>query len=226
MMPTRKRNFLLKILIILISITLFGFQNVPNNVDPGAANGNEPGPYGYIEVLLYSHASAGSGASSVSFTWHPVRVFLPIIGYDSRGHGIFGGGAFTYAQGNGRAGPASTLSGFPVYWHIQGSVAPPRDCTIKLSVEETWFPGHNIGCEPTGVVGCITDTWLPDFIPGVEFSFPFNRAWGTVVRNASGLNMGLTAIVLNVVTGIGTPNPGGISALACESRISFPVIPQ
>ena len=218
-MPIRKRNILLKILIVLISITMFGFQNGPKNVYPGDAKDNDPGSFGFIDVLLYSHASMGSGASSATFTWHPVRVYLPIIGYDSHGSGIFGGGAFTYARGNARWGPTTALAGWPVYWHIQGTVSAPPECTIKLSVDETWFPGFNIGCEPLGIVGCISESWPPDHIPGVEFNFPHTQAWGTLARNASGLNIGLTAIVYHVAT-------SGGSELGCESRISFPVIPQ
>ena len=139
-MPTLNRNILLKILIILISITLFGFQNVPVDVDSGLVEANGSWSPGYVELLIYGQAGSGSGASFATFTWHPVEVFLPITHFDARGNGVFQGGSFTYARANYRQGPAVGFAGWPVYWKIQGHVTLPPECAIEMKIDETWFP--------------------------------------------------------------------------------------
>jgi hypothetical protein len=225
-MPTVKRNILLKILIILISITLFGFQNVPVDVDPGLVEANGSWSPGYVELLIYGQGGSGSGASSANFVWHPVNVFLPITGFDSRGNGMFQGGAYTGARGNYRQGPIVGFTGWPVYWKIQGHVTLPPDCAIEMKIDETWYPGHSITCEPTGIVGCISEKWEPDFHPGVMFKIPFDRAWGSPKPSTgvNGMPIHITTIVTSIV--FGAELSGGIQPLGCESNLWFPVIPQ
>ncbi len=218
-MSTRKRNILLNILIILISLSLFGFQDVPDNVDPGPTM-DQPVPQGYVELLVYGEASA-----IAEIIWDPVHFFLPITSIDSRGRSAFQGQAFTYAHGYGNLGPVTIQVGFPVEWIIRGHVNLPPDCSIEMTIDETWFPGQTKTCEPTGVVGCLEDKWPPGFFPGVEFKIPFDRAWGSPVPSigVQGIPIHLTVVVESIAIGDLT---GGIQPLGCESNLWFPVIPQ
>lgn len=227
-MPSRNRNILLKILIVIISLSMFGFQDLPANTDPKPAGDDGPLSNGFVEVILYGQASGGSGASFINFTWHPVQVLLPISGYDTQSRGQFQGQAFTFAQGNARQGPITQQAGWPVLWNIKGTVTLPPECLIEMTIDETWYPGWDIACEPTGIVGCIYEAWPAGYFPGAKFKIPWDKAFGTSISSgtAYGMPIHLTAIMYHVVTGGGSTDIGGVSALGCEHHLMFPVIPQ
>ena len=114
-MLSRDRNILLKILLILISLSTFGFQDPPAHTDPKPAIDDGPLSNGFVEVIIYGEVSSGSGASTAHFTLHPAQVLLPIYGYDEDGRALFNGKAFSFGQGNARHGPIVMQAGWPVY---------------------------------------------------------------------------------------------------------------
>lgn len=219
-MSTRTRSIFLKILIVLTSIVLFGFQNRPIDGDPGLAETNGSIPTGYVELLVYGQASN----PPLNYSWKPVQFFLPLT-VGQKGSN-FQGGAMTYAEGYTRLGPIVQFAGWPVHWNIRGYITPPPDCAIKITIDETWFNGYNTACEPLGVVGCITETWPADFIPGVEFTIPFDRAWGEPVPSIGTMGMPIHITVIVTSMAYGSDLSGGIKPLGCESNLWFPVIPQ
>jgi hypothetical protein len=226
MVPSRIRNNLLKILIIIISISLLGFQNNPPNVYPLPAS--DAGSYsnGWVEVILYGEYSIESAQSAAEFIWEPVQVTLPLYGVDSQGRGKFQGQAFTSAVGHAKQGPGTVESGWPLHWSIQGTITPPPECKIELTIDETWYPGWSIVCIP--LFGCQGYVWPAGYAPGTKITIPWKKAWGTTVTNANaqGMPYHMTAIIYHVVTGGGSSDPGGISAGGCEYHVMFPVIPQ
>jgi len=226
MKTSRIRNIILKALIIIISITLLGFQKIPAKVDPGPVINTGSYKYGWVEVILFGEAGAGSGGSGANFIWHQTQVTLPIIGFDSQGRSIFQGQAFTAAQGTANQGPATVQAWWPVHWYIKGTVASPPDCTIEMTIDETWYPGWTIGCAP--FVGCMADVWPAAYHPGVPIKIPWEKAWGTAISGGSAMGMPvhLTAIIYHVVSHGGSTEPSGISPLGCEFHVMFPVIPQ
>lgn len=221
-MPTVKRNIFLKILLIVISIVLFGFQNRPIDGDPELAETNGPISIGYVELLVYGQASD----PPMNYSWKPVQLFLPLtVGQNG---GEFQGDAMTYAEGYTRLGPIVQFAGWPVNWNIRGHVTPPPDCALKITIDETWFNGYNTACEPTGMIGCITEAWPADFFPGVEFAIPFDRAWGSPVPSIGtmGIPIHLTVIVNELHIGDSEGYIGGKGPLGCDYHLFYPVIPQ
>jgi hypothetical protein len=219
-MSISKRNILFKFLIILISLSMFGFQDLPVKVDP-VPTMDQPVPDGWVELLVYGEAPN----EVVDVIEDPVHFFLPITSIDSQGRSEFQAISYTYGHGKGNRGPITVEVGFPVVWIIRGHVNLPPDCGIEMTIDEAWFPGYSITCEPYGIVGCLEDTWPSDFFIGTEFKIPFNRAWGSPVPSigSQGIPIHLTVIVESIAIGDLT---GGIQPLGCESFLWYPVIPQ
>ena len=224
MKTSRIRNNILKTLIIIISITLLGFQSPSAKVNSELVQWEGPYSWGWVELIIFGEVSTSEG----SFTWHQVQVTLPIVGTElgPQNRSPFQGQAFTFAQGTASRGPISVHGGWPVLWNIKGTIANPPDCTIELTIDETWYPGYTIGCAP--FIGCETDVWPPGYYPGVPFQIPWEKGWGSTVSGgtAMGMPVHLTAIVYHVVTGGGASHPSGIDPLGCEYHMKYPVIPQ
>jgi len=218
MLTTRVRNIILKIVIVLLSLTLFGLQSGPINVDAAPEMDHEGKSVGFVELLIWGEASSGSGPGATKFTWHPVQLMMRTSGWDSKGGAIFQGQSFTFATGNAKSGPITVQAGWPVHWWVEGTIAPPPDCSINLKIDEIWYPGWSIGCGP--LIGCYGDTWPAAAHPGATVYIPWDRAWGlgSSGARAMGMPVHLTVITYHVSTG---SDPVG-----CEFFVKYPVIPQ
>ena len=216
-MPTGKRNLLLKILIVLISITLFGFQNMPDTRNNKLDYVNGPILAGWVDVIIYAQYSWNAGTSFYNVLEGPVEVFLPITNFDSQGRAILRGQADTLGRTNSTiSGVIFQMAAWPVHWNIKGTLSPPPECALDLVIDETWFPGFNIACESTGIVGCVSEKWPSMYNPGLEINIPFSRAYGDSKPSLDGRF--LTVIVDHL-------SLGG-EDLGCEHHLRFPVIPQ
>jgi len=223
-MPTMNRNILLKILIVLISITMFGFQDIPDVKSYKLDMDQEPILEGWVEIIVYAKYSWNAGTHFYNILEGPVQVFLPITSFDSRGRAKLSGQADTLGRTNASlSGVISQMGMWPVHWNFEGTLSPPPDCTLELAIDETWFPGINIACEPTGVVGCISEMWKPNYFPGVPVKIPFNQAYGESKPGLDGRF--LTVIVYHL--SLGNPEEYiGVGPVGCEHHtFLIPIIP-
>ncbi|MDZ7844901.1 MAG: hypothetical protein U5K99_08890 [Anaerolineales bacterium] len=206
----------------MLSLSLTGLRGIQETTDPNQALGVGDPNAGFVEVIVFGEVSFDIGR----FVWHPAQVTMWITGSDPSGGSTFKGQAFTYAQGTYGRGPISGQAGWPVHWNIEGSVKPPPDCSIEMTIDETWLPGWTITCGP--FLGCKTEIWRAATHLGAPFYIPWEKAWGTAITGVDvmGVPVHLTTVIYHVVTGTGSSLPGGKSPLGCEFHVMFPVIPQ
>ncbi len=218
MLTTGVRNIILKIVIVLLSLTLLGLQSEPEIVNAAPEMDYGASSIGFVELIIWGEASGGSGASTVKFTWNPVQLTMWINGFDSTGAAKFQGQSFTTASGTARQGPITVQAGWPVHWWVEGTIAPPPDCSINLKIDEIWYPGWSIGCGP--LIGCYGDTWPAAAHPGATVYIPWDRAWGLGSSGARAMGMPVHLTVVTYHISVGQ------DPLGCEFHVNYPVIPQ
>ncbi len=161
-MPTRKSSLLRGILIIIISVGLFGFRS---SDEPPLGENQYTNLIGWVQITIHAAAGSGGGNSASYYEWFPVDVTLLISREPNSSTWIVQGkSAYTLLHSYGifAEGEGSFQAFVPVSWVINAILYP--DCTLEFVIIVVNYPGKSLACAP--IVGCIEDSVPADIFLG------------------------------------------------------------